>query len=322
MTRTIGVAVFGLMQAGAIGCVCFAPPGQSVNFGDQSNIIVWNPETKTEHFVRNAFFNSKAKDFGFIAAMPSVPELSEANEHIFEVLESLKPHENANNAAAAAAAADSAGSIEVLQIVDVGKYEATTIRSDDPAAMAAYLKLNGYATRPDSDEWIKFYTEKKWVFTAFKVRKGTENGSETGVIRMSFKTEEPFNPYYVPTGNSGQGGTLKLYFVSNGTYSATVGHGKNWNPAVWHAGMDETVTNQLATSLKMPVAAIPINPTITYFEKQSWLEGAKDDLYFKKDNSMTTLTVIGLGMAAGGLWWFTRNRKTKVLGELLPKADS
>ena len=322
MKRAIAVLAGGLLNTFAWACVGFAPPGQSVNFGDQSSIIVWNPETKTEHFVRNAFFDSKAKDFGFVAATPSMPELSEANEHIFEVLDSLKPQDERQVNSAAASTGATTKSVEVLQMVDVGKYQAATIRSDDPAAMTAYLKQNGYATRPDSDEWIKFYTDMKWVFTAFKVRKGTDNGSETGVIRMSFKTEEPFNPYYVPTGNSGQGGTLKLYFVSNGTYSATVGHGKNWNPAVWHAGMDETVTNQLATSLKMPVAAIPINPTITYFEKQSWLEGAKDDLYFKKDNSMTTLTVIGLGMAAGGLWWFTRNRKTKVLGELLPKADS
>ena len=320
MKRVVAVLAGGLLNAFAWACVGFAPPGQSVNFGDQSNIIVWNPETKTESFVRNAFFNSKAKDFGFVAATPSVPDLSEANEHIFEVLESLKPQDNARMAGVAAAS--NSASVEVLQIVDVGKYQATSIRSDDPAALAAYLKQNGYATRLDSDEWIKFYTDKKWILTAFKVRSGGGKGSQTGVIRMSFKTVEPFNPYYVPSGNSSEGGTLKVYFVSNGTYSATVGHDENWNRAVWHAGMDETVTNQLATSLKMSAAAIPKNATVTYFEEQNWLEGAKDDLYFKKDNSMTTVIVIGLGIAAGGLWWFTRNRKTKILADLSPKSDS
>ncbi len=315
----VAIFLLGSLYAYASACVGIGPVNEPVNFGDQSNIIVWNPDTKTEHFVRKAFFDSKAKDCGFIAATPSIPELSEANEHIFEVLDSLKPQENSPMTGAAAA---NAKSVEVLQVVDVGKYQATTIRSDDPTALSAYLKQNGYATRPDSDEWIKFYTDKKWVLTAFKVRSGAGKGSQTGVIRMSFKTDEPFNPYYVPSGNSAEGGTLKVYFVSKGTYSATVGHNENWRPAVWHASMDETVTNQLATSLKMPPTEIPKSPTVTYFEKQNWLEGAKDDLYFKEDSQMTTVILMGLGLAAGGLWWFTRNRRTKVLADLVPKSDS
>jgi hypothetical protein len=316
MKRFLALFVVGLGHAAASACCGVAPIGQAVSFGDQSNIIVWNSQTKTEHFVRNAHFDSKAKDFGFIASTPTMPTLSEANEHVYDLLESCKPRGAGLgigcSAGDASMAAASAKSVEVLQQVDVGKYQATTVRSDDPRAMLAYLKENGYATRPDSDEWIKFYTGKKWVFTAFKVRASNGHNPQTGIIRMSFKTDEPFNPYYVPTGNSVEGGTLKVYFVADGSYSATIGHGAHWNAALWQAPLPESTINQLTKSLKLSLGTLPMNLTVTYFEKAGWLEGAKDDLYFTKDSNVAMWPIAGLLALGGGLWWFTKSRKDKI----------
>ena len=312
MKRILATLWFGIAGAWSFACSGASPSGQPVTFGDQSNIIVWNAATKTEHFVRNAFFDTKAKDFGFIAATPTLPELSEANEHVYDLLALFEPH-GIGCGAGAAANNDAPASADVLQQVDVGKYQATSVKSDDPAAMSAYLKQNGYASRPDLDEWVRFYTAKKWIFTAFKVRKLENIEAQTGVIRMSFKTDEPFNPYYVPSENSGKAGVLKIYFIAEGSYSATVGHSVKWNPAAWSASLPETAVNQLMDSLKLKPEDIPKNLTVTFFQRANWLEGAKDDLYFQRDSGYGNVVFAAVALGGGFLWWFTRSRKAKVL---------
>ena len=310
MNRAVTVLAVSALYAYASACCGVAPNGQPVKFGDQSNIIVWNPETKTEHFVRNAFFDSTAKDSGFIAATPSVPELKEADARAFDLLAGFKPNPHPEYDAAPASA--DAGKVDVLQQVDVGKYTATTVRSDDPSAMSAYLKQNGYVNNKSVDDWIGFYTKKKWAFTAFKVRKGAEGHAATGVIRMSFKTDEPFNPYYVPEANSVEGGTLKLFFVSDGVYSATIGHSQGWISPSWSNQIHEYSLEGLSSDLGLPTTAFPKNLTVTYFEKPDWLEGQKDDLYFTKESWLTKTILIVLVSAGVGLWWFTRSRKAKM----------
>ena len=316
MNRGLATLWFLIASAWSFACCGASPSGQPVTFGDQSNIIVWNAATKTEHFVRNAFFDTKAKDFGFIAATPTLPELSEANEHVYDLLASFEPHGIGCGAGAAnndAPASAEAGAVDVLQQVDVGKYQATSVKSDDPAAMSAYLKQNGYASRPDLDEWVRFYTAKKWIFTAFKVRKLENTEAQTGVIRMSFKTDEPFNPYYVPSGNSGPGGTLKIYFIAEGSYYATVGHSAKWNPAAWNAPLSENAANQLMDSLKLKPSDVPKNLMVTFFQRANWLEGAKEDLYFQRDSGYGNVVFGVLVVGAGFLWWFTRSRKARAL---------
>ena len=310
MKRAVALVVALGFCSYASACLGVAPKGQPVKFDDQSNIIVWNPETKTEDFIRNAFFDSKAKDFGFIAATPSMPKLVEGNEKAFDILDGLKPH--SIGCSGAAANNDAAGSIDVLQQVDVGKYTATTVRSEDPAAMSAYFKTNGYASSPDADEWIGFYTKKKWVFTAFKVREKADGKSSTGVIRMTFKTDEPFNPYYVPGANSGNVGVLKVYFVSDGSYSATVGHSESWNSVLWHNQIPEESISKVSESVGIPKSDLPKNLTVTYFEKYRWLEGAKDDLYFHRDAPFGKWPLGGIVLLGGGLWWFTRSRRARL----------
>lgn len=317
MKRMIAVSSFGLAYAYASACCGVSPNGQPVTFGDQSNIIVWNAETKTEHFVRNAYFDSTAKDFGFIAATPSVPELKEAEKGAFGFLERQKPKPfkfSCSSEVATRGGPSATSTVETLQQVEVGEYLATTVRSSDAKAMSSYLKQNGYASNSDTDEWIGFYTKKKWVFTAFKVRDGGDGKSATGVIRMSFRTDEPFNPYYVPASNShGSHGTLKLYFVSDGTYSASVGHGSNWIPALWNNQFEVYDIRTIADHLNLPHSEFSKNMTITYFEKANWLDGSKDDLYFKKDSPLSTIIMVLLAGLGGGLWWFTKSRRVKVL---------
>ena len=201
----------GLSSAVATACCGVSPNGKPVAFGDQTNLVIWDAGSKTEHFIRDAKFSSTAADFGFLAPTPSKPELSEASAEAFDTLEALKPvKDDTVGAASAMGAASLDKSIEVIQQVDVAGYRATTLLASDSVALADWMRKNGYQTTPAVETWTKVYIAKGWYLTAFKVLDKAQVAS-TGTVRMSFKTDRPFNPYYVPSDNikEGQKGTLK-----------------------------------------------------------------------------------------------------------------
>src|SRR5262245_44921019 len=76
--------------ASALLACCPAPPrGKVVINADQTVIIIWDAETKTQHFIRQADFRTEADDFGFLVPTPSQPELAEAGDGAFPYLADL-----------------------------------------------------------------------------------------------------------------------------------------------------------------------------------------------------------------------------------------
>ncbi|HTU21342.1 MAG TPA: hypothetical protein VMG10_25030, partial [Gemmataceae bacterium] len=59
------VVVAALLEASPTPACCPAPPsGKPVVNADQTVILIWDPVTKMEHFIRKASFKSAADDFG------------------------------------------------------------------------------------------------------------------------------------------------------------------------------------------------------------------------------------------------------------------
>lgn len=58
-------------------CCPAPPPGKPVVNADQTVVILWDPVSKIEHFVRRATFKSDADDFGFL--VPTRPCLNSVN---------------------------------------------------------------------------------------------------------------------------------------------------------------------------------------------------------------------------------------------------
>ena len=85
MTTRIRLAVFGcvvfiaLFGPVAVRACCPAPPsGKPVVNADQTVILIWDPATKTEHFIRKATFKSEADDFGFLIPSPTQTAASDS----------------------------------------------------------------------------------------------------------------------------------------------------------------------------------------------------------------------------------------------------
>ena len=270
------LALFAAYQSWAC---CGVGKGR-VYFGGQQDLVIWDNTSSTEHFVRKASFASAGKEMGFIAPSPSVPELKTVAVRAFRTIENHRPRRVELKAMPAAAsefpAAGSAG-VEVAQIVDLGTYEATTLRSNDPAALTEYLNRNGYQASKDIEEWTQFYLKKKWYLTAFKI-KSKDQKTQLDPIRMSFKTERPFFPYLVPDSNRGSEAKLQVFLLSAGIGSATA-EGVDMPKPDWNAPLSPGAVSSLLDDLKLPPGALEHSMHITAWDNLNFPSTATDDGY-------------------------------------------
>ena len=208
---------------------CVAPKGVAIDMGGQTSIIVWDAETKTQHFFRKAGFETSSPDFSFITPTPTVPSFGKADPKAFEqirtVIRTFYTPRSLGAALERGSDSISESSVEVLQTVEVAGYEIKTLRADDATALETWLNENKYETPPGIKSWLNYYIKKKWVLSAFKFKKKPdqkEGEVSSSLIRMSFKTDKPFHPFYVPTENlKGANGMANIYFISSSAYKVS-----------------------------------------------------------------------------------------------------
>jgi hypothetical protein len=256
-------------------------------FGDQTNIVIWDEAHHTEHFIRNANFKSGAGDFGFIAPTPGKPQLNKASNRAFYTLANLAPIRRFTRSLAKAGAADAMKKYEVVQVIqeaDVAGYHATTLKCPDAHAINDWMNAHGYVSTPEVEKWAERYCKRGWYLTAFKVIDKTKLAASTGTVRMSFKTDKPFNPFYVPKTNIpiNGGGTLRVYFVSVGDYDAHIGHAETWQVPQWTSPIPEASAALLAKQVELPFDSVPDNCQVETFVDNNFPRPAAEDIYFVK----------------------------------------
>jgi hypothetical protein len=207
-----GIAILQMIPT-APAC-CPAPPsGHPVVNADQTVILLWDPASKTEHFIRRASFKSEAEDFGFLVPSPTRPNLDESGNEAFPCVQKLtepekkkatRPSGIACGCSSVAPAGRSLGEyplpeVRVLEEKVVAGFKASVLEADTTDVLVRWLKDNGYAFSPEVAAWAKPYVEKGWKITALKIAKREDGKKDEGVtasaLRMSFKTELPLFPY-------------------------------------------------------------------------------------------------------------------------------
>ncbi|MDH4387732.1 MAG: DUF2330 domain-containing protein [Fimbriimonas sp.] len=273
------LALFAAYQSWA----CCGVGAGGVRFLDQQDIVVWNHKTKTEHFIRKANFEVEGKQMGFIAPSPTVPVLALADPVAFKDLEKMRPKPIDFSIGCSAgeyedAAPASAAPVEVAQIVDLGQYEATTLRSTDPLALIKYLQKHGYNTSADIESWTESYLKKKWYLTAFRL-KAVERSAAMSPIRMSFKTDKPFFPYLVPSSNrAGNESRLRVFVLGAGVASADAA-GARLGSSDWNTPVPENLRARLAQSLQLSIDDLAVANHLTAWESIPFPSEATDDAY-------------------------------------------
>lgn len=318
------LVVLGASLSCSIGWTCCLAFSMSnpMSLVDEKAIIVWDAERKLEHFVRQASFEGEAADFGFIVPSPTEPKVAEAEEEAFTLLEDFVLRQDDGyglTAGAAAGSEDTAtGGVEVIDQYMVGDYEASILKGSDAAAILAWLKQNGYDSRPAMEDWLGHYAVMGWYFAALKfVRPEDAHSPKTTAVRVSFTTDVPFYPYKMPTDTWPEGHfrPIALYFVSGGIARAQYrGDSRDWEANVaWSGRLPIEEAKSLAAHLGLEVTDIPEAATLTAFHNTRNATGYGQDLFFLTYTSVLPTWAVLLVLAAmvGGITYLVVTRKKK-----------
>ncbi len=280
-----------------------------VEIANESAIIIYDQAMKTEHFIRRASFETDALDFGFLVPTPTQPTLAEASDEPFEFLKTVTAPEVIEKKKPSGFScelgcsdtkletAGRAGTVEVLEQKRVGNLDAAVLKANDNAKLSEWLDKWGYKMNPTLEEWMKPYTEKGWIITAFKIAKdSTEKRVASSAVRLTFQTETPFYPYREPAQEkesaSGNRRLLRVFFVGEKQMQGVVGEKANtWYGAgvVWANTLTAAQREKCLTDLKLPATTAPQNWYLTEFEDKNVNRLPDSELYFKEASTQTPI---------------------------------
>lgn len=280
-----------------LACCAVAPSGSAVVNADQTVLIIWNPQTKLQHFVRQANFKSDTKDVGFLVPSPSKPVLAEANNKVFEKLQFLTRPEikqvkrDKSLGLGGGFGGGGFGGVEVVEQKRVAGYDATVLKADTAEALLDWLKNNGYHYSPAVADWVKPYLADQWFITALKIApkdpaKPGKVTLQTAALRISFTTDKPLFPYREPESDSlpvlgAKTRMLRTFFLSDQRYTGELANGELWSgKTVWANPLAPAQTKNILDHLNLPFKEAPLKAWLTEFEDPWSYNTAKSDLNF------------------------------------------
>jgi len=283
-------------------CCAVSRSGASVVNADQTVLMIWNPETKLQHFIRQASFKSDANDVGFLVPSPAKPELAESSNKAFQTLANITapPPSKSDSRFVPLGNLPRPGAVRVVEQKRVAGYDATVLQADTAEALVDWLKQNGYSYSPEVAAWAKPYIGEQWYFTALKVapkEKATEKVStlESPALRISFTTDKPLFPYREPITTEANkkldidSRVLRIYFLADQEYTGALGPQAKWSGKTkWSNKLSDGQVKQLMEELKLPLKDAPANPWLTEFVDNWQYNVATSDLYFSPAERKTS----------------------------------
>lgn len=288
--RAAAVLSVLLGASGVRACDTIVERGRPpVAVAGETAVIVWNPKTRTEHFIRTADFTGVSGSMGFLVPTPTPPRLKtidpDAYRGAIEALEnriaprvvtvsrpvyrlssdwslglpgSLSADEagNISTASRPASVADKGDDLRVVSQGRVGGYDTAVLRASDPKAMLSWLRRHGFASDARLEGWLKPYVDRGWSITAFRfASKSTSFTSEP--IDLRFETNRPFYPYREPTAtNAPASRSLRVYLVAPERRAGSL-DGARWTTAPEFAGpVDQATEDELQRGLPLPEGSL------------------------------------------------------------------
>jgi len=290
--------------------------GAGFRIADQRILIAWDPQSKIEHFVREAAFKGTSEndsDFGFLVPSPTQPQIEESDASVFSLLDQkiqprievkdrwgvdpfpllLSPFalmQEAQVGVGRTTDSQVPPAVAVLQTKKVAGYEVAVLKASDANELIQWLKDNQYQARKDLEEWVLPYVEKGWVITAFKYDSSSKR-TQVGTVRISFANENPVFPYRVPKDQfieGGKGNLLQVFVVGPGRASGSLGQSPS-NEAWMRGNLRFSMPVAPAEIEELIGAAVPSDQIktdeplwLTAWDDRTWPSSDKD-LWFGFD---------------------------------------
>ncbi|MBS1719497.1 MAG: DUF2330 domain-containing protein [Armatimonadetes bacterium] len=206
----------------------------------EGTVIVYDPNTKTESFIRQIEFAGPAQSFGFLVPTPSLPTFRSLSADLIEkfkfameppvvqeirvqwvfsfgfwVTDAKSP--GPQDAGVTAYPAADRARYEEFGRTKVGPYEVAVVKAKDPVALGEWAKKNGFNVPSNVSYWLGPYIEKGYYLSCFRFSSAESNYRST-TVEIKFETDKPFYPYREPKvlagGRRAFERDLKVYFVA------------------------------------------------------------------------------------------------------------
>jgi len=200
--------VMTVLQVGApaVACACGAPapvmadPNGDVRIG-QEYAVISHQGTKEQVDMRLAM-ETLARDSGLIMPTPAPATVSLGDASVFETLATeMTPtvvtkwewwasqwKSGSMNAAGGMDGAAAPGSPVVLDVVQLGPLEATTLAASNTQGLIDWLDAHGYGLRPEVTDLLRGYVDRGWYFVAMKLTSEDGLDGDLDPIRFVFDT--------------------------------------------------------------------------------------------------------------------------------------
>lgn len=186
--------------APAAACACGVPapqPGQDVIVDKEHAIVSWDGDQERIELLLDML--TDADDVGLILPTPSPAEVTAGDRQTFvDIEQAIQPKQVVVDDWWAGdqgdGAAGGAAPPVVLDQVQLGPVEATTLEASDADGLTAWLDENGYAIRDEIAAGLEDYVERGWYFVALKLTSDIPLEGGLDPIRFTFDSDELVYP--------------------------------------------------------------------------------------------------------------------------------
>jgi hypothetical protein len=183
----------------ASACACGAPaprPGQDVIVDKEHAILSWDGEQERIELLLDML--TDADDTGLIFPTPAPATVTEGDRQTFlDIEEAIQPKEVIVDDWWAGDHGEGSGAGAppvVLDQVQLGPVEATTLEASDTEGLTDWLDENGYAIRDEIAEGLADYVDRGWYFVALKLTSDAPLEGGLDPIRFTFDSDQLVYP--------------------------------------------------------------------------------------------------------------------------------
>ncbi|MDT5350237.1 MAG: hypothetical protein QOH91_3524 [Mycobacterium sp.] len=201
------------LAAPSHACACgavVAPPDAQATLNHEVALVHW--DGSIENIVMQLALNTSTDNVALVVPTPTPATVTVADNATFGELDSLTAPEIKKRRhwtvgsifeASADRAAAPTGAPSVVNQVQLGPLEATTLAGGDLAGLQKWLADNGYAIRPAVSAALDPYVRDGWSFVAMRLTSTTPIVGGLKPVRMSFQSSRMVYPMRLSVAASG-----------------------------------------------------------------------------------------------------------------------
>ncbi len=205
MRRLVAIGVLSALFVGtaaaspALACGCgavIAPDGSSVAATNERALVYWDGEKETIELMLDV--DSDALELGMVLPTPLPALVGEGDARIFDTIEdTVAPVRRVETdwwGLGYLLPDPPASEVVVLDRVQVGPVEATTLAASDTGGLNTWLAANGYSLSEAVTKSLSSYIERGWSFTVLKLTDDAAISGQLEPIRLTFETPRLIYP--------------------------------------------------------------------------------------------------------------------------------